>query len=61
MATRTVLLEALPFRCVSLCLAALDEPVFIRVKTYSHQRWWSDGLTWPKGPEVHRTKCKVRW
>ena len=32
MATRTVLLEALPFRCVSLCLAALDEPVFIRAQ-----------------------------
>ena len=29
MATKAEVLAALPYRCVSLCLAALDEPVFI--------------------------------
>ena len=29
MTTRAEVLEALPYRCVFLCLAALDEPVFI--------------------------------
>ena len=29
MTTRAEVLETLPYRCVSLCLAALDEPVFI--------------------------------
>jgi hypothetical protein len=29
MTTRAEVLEALPYQCVSLCLAALDEPVFI--------------------------------
>ena len=29
MATQVEALETLPYRCISLCMAALDEPVFI--------------------------------
>ena len=32
MAMQVGALEAPPYRCVSLCLAALDEPVFIRAQ-----------------------------
>jgi hypothetical protein len=62
MATQVEALEALPFRCVSLRLAAIDAPVFIlRAQDVLEPRVVSDGLTWPRAPEVHMTKCKVRW